>query len=345
MIEEEGRRTVFTIACVTPGQARLFGASTQVFVTAAPCEAAAIAKLAPAAHPRETLLGVRWNPAGLAEVWGLVHLGDRTFEIDLEHALPFLRLHGFRPGGFAADMQMQRLLMYSNGIARWYDPNTDTITALLREALRPTAQRLHVTPGALSHSFERLAERLVQAGHGGALLVSGPIDPRFQWKSPTGVQIGTSFRKPDRTLTDAFRRHEGTVGGELEQDRRKAEREHRGALDHVARLANVDGAVVMGPDLRVHGFAATIKVGGAASIGPIELHDLTVPGSRPRSLTLTDFKGHRHKSAASFCWMQRHHRNRLAFAVVASQDGALSLFAIAGAKVVVYRPFQLRSAR
>jgi len=145
MLEEEGRRTVFTLACIGPEElAERKWASASPFAHAVPCEPARIAKLAPAADPRETMLGVRWTEQGQPEIWGLVYVGDPSILMDYNIGLAFVRIVGFKPGGFVVEAMMQRFLMYSGGDARWYEADSDTIPSLFLESqlLDSTAQHL-----------------------------------------------------------------------------------------------------------------------------------------------------------------------------------------------------------
>jgi hypothetical protein len=98
-------------------------------------------------------------------------------------------------------------------------------------------------------------------------------------------------------------------------------------------------------DLTVYGFGATILM-NADSKMRVRLYQ--PPGSPPQHTTLDKLSfGHRHKSAAHFCATQvasynKEHLHWTAIALVASQDGALSVFTIAGAEVAIARPYSLR---
>ena len=93
----------------------------------------------------------------------------------------------------------------------------------------------------------------------------------------------------------------------------------RDALQHIAPLANCDGAIVMTQDLRVLGFGAKIVVRGE---GPATLCRLNpIPG--PQELTpclIEDFGGTRHQSAARFV---AAHKDTVA--IVVSQDRRMSI--------------------
>jgi hypothetical protein len=348
LIEEEGRRTVFTLGFVSEQEALATPCRVLAFADQVACDPHTIAKLALATDPRETIIGVRPLGDDDLAIWGLLQLEERTFATDLDVRPRFLHVTGFRPGGLVVESHARRLLLYMNGVAHWYERGAENITMLLRETLHPIALTLGSAGGALAHEFERLAERLVLAGQGGTLLIANGGQAR-------GVHApaATTFRSANTCLRDAFLRDDRLSRGAASSPRgaedsaRKrldVERAHLRALDHVARLSNVDGAVVMGPDLCVFGFGATIDLTDETAIPPMELHDLTIPGTPPRPITVSEFQGHRHKSAVHFCAMQhKPGEATIALAIVASHDGALSLFGLSGTGITVYRPFILRS--
>lgn len=353
MIEEEGRRSNFTLG-VAPAEAASAGAKVQTFAQPRPLTPATIAKLAPAADSAATLIGVVLSGKNEFEIWGLIHLGDRSFSNDLEIAQIFLKVTGFRPGGFFIESHGNRLVLCMNGVATWYEREAEGITDLLRDTLHPTALKVlfGAGGGALAHEFERLAGRLVLAGHGGAFLVSDrPL--------PTGVQIppGSVFAPPNASLLEAVKLHTRyTSGGVTAEEKANgariladAERAHRDALEHVSRLANVDGAVVMAPDLRVFGFGATIQMRPNTRMPEVRAFDPREPpnaAKKGRLSGIQDFPGHRHKSALHYCAMQSGRKGALALAIVASQDGTLPLFGLTTkGTIAIYRPFLLRSVR
>lgn len=360
LMEEEGRRTRFTLACADPRLIRERGAergwgTASPFAEPLPCEPGRIAKLAPAANPNETLLGVRWREDGPPEIWGLVHLDSVDYD-----AAPFVRITGFRPGGFVVAAMMQRILMYVGGVARWYDHDSGAISTLLRQAplLGQTEKYLDVQQGTVARELENLAERVVLAGHGGTILISGPLDPTAERTAPAGIRIPptSTFAEPDGTLTKAVRQDCGNAPP-TNLDKVEARRVHEAALDHVARLANVDGAVVMGLDLRVYGFGATIERDPVKAPDTMQLviyqptQALTLRPELVATIAETP-GGHRHKSAVHFCAMQvaglrtRHGSlDETAIAFVASQDGSLSLCGAGMNHVDLLRPFLLRGRR
>ena len=357
LLQEEGRPTVFTLGLVSEEEARRFQYDVEPFARPEHCAPGTIAKLAPATS-RETQIGVRFTAGGDLETWGLVHVGDRRFAIDVEVGSPHMQVLGFRPGGLRIDSHGRPFLLYMNGAAHWYSGEDAGLTDVMREMLQPAEVSMKTLGSALlAHEFERLAERLVLAGHGGTILVSGPVDPKRRRRAPIGITIpeSRSFRPPSALLKEAVEREEGdaTVAAPSrplpENPVHKSlalQRRHVDALDHVARLANVDGAVVMGTNLIVYGFGATIATPGKTMIPrEIELNDPRHGSQRSTVAFHEAFKGHRHKSAAHFCTMQRKHADHIAIALVASQDGTLSLIGVTSTGIATVRPFVLRSVR
>jgi hypothetical protein len=86
-------------------------------------------------------------------------------------------------------------------------------------------------------------------------------------------------------------------------------------LRPVARMAAVDGAVVLTDDLQVLGFGAMIRVGSDPDV-----YRVTAWPERVDSVHLEEAGGARHQSAVRFVGQ---HRN--AIALVISHDGHLSL--------------------
>jgi hypothetical protein len=105
----------------------------------------------------------------------------------------------------------------------------------------------------------------------------------------------------------------------------------------------------------VYGFGATIERDQALAPDTmgLTLYDPTQPSdARPKVMTIADTPGgHRHKSAVHFCAMQlaqlrvQKRLGEAAIAIVASQDGSLSVCAIAGTGVALIRPYLLRGRR
>ena len=347
-LEEEGRATVFALAFADPDYVALQYTRAQ-FHGRRPFDQNAIAKLAPAAHHEQTLIAVWPDDDGVLRIWGLLHVGDPTFAIDLVNPPSYLRIIGARPGALDVAVGNVPLVRYAHGVAHWYERDEKDMT----DALRPTAairsQDLRVGPGALAHEFERLAERLVRAGHGGAILVYDSTARPHTLPAGVSIPLGSLFTERDLTLQTAFVGHERTIAGDTsKEDRRSAERRHRDALDYVARLANVDGAVLMYADLSVAGFGASIEIREDMLEGMIvvETDPRNRADERPFDMSRV---GQRHKSAIHYCAAQlntseppgRARGVYVAFAIVASQDGTLSLMAIRPPGVLVLRPFVL----
>lgn len=358
MHEEEGRATLFTLAFVAPDDVGRYGALQ--FAKPFAFEPKEIAKLAHATD-NGTLIGVRPTAEGELEIWGLVHVGGIVFSIDIENPPLFIRINVAKAGQFTVKDGPRSLVWYAHGKAHWHG---DRATVLLTHFLQPVGQYVVDTDeklrgagsGSIAHEFQRIAERMVLSGHGGTLIVyKSALDP-----VPDNVVIPDErrFVALDTTLKDAF-----ASDHHSSPRKSRAERDHIKALDHVAHLAAVDGAVVMQPDLSVLGFGATIfNKNEDVPIFEIDPRDDT-PKQVP--LTAGAFKGQRHKSGVYFCAhyvaqfasdFAQMMKDReagvpptipvlsVALAIVASQDGDLTVFAATPHGVAVVRPFILPRA-
>jgi hypothetical protein len=91
------------------------------------------------------------------------------------------------------------------------------------------------------------------------------------------------------------------------------------AMQAIAPLAGVDGAIVMTSDLKLLGFGAKIQTGSASDIPVVRFK--ARPGEQEVIASrLEDLGGMRHQSAARFI-----EANRGAVAIVVSQDRHVSL--------------------
>jgi hypothetical protein len=93
----------------------------------------------------------------------------------------------------------------------------------------------------------------------------------------------------------------------------------RDAVQHIAPLANCDGAIIMTQNLLVLGFGAKIVIRGELAATLCRLD----PAPGPQKLNpcpLEDFGGTRHQSAARFVAV-----NKDTIAIVVSQDRRMSI--------------------
>jgi hypothetical protein len=119
-------------------------------------------------------------------------------------------------------------------------------------------------------------------------------------------------------------------------DELRRSRERR-LLDSIARLANVDGALVVNaakPVEQIHCFGAKIT---CSADDHVLVHRMEFPAYDVTLVDLSELGGTRHRSSATYAW---HHPGALVLAV--SQDGTSSVFIRhAGDEAVnVYRGFE-----
>jgi len=316
------------------------------FATPVPLTAEALRKLAPAADSGETFFGV--DPQTLT-VWGMFHV-DRHRDRDhvgsaprfLPYGAPGLAIRVLRPGVLAVYYEQHLQLLFDRGHLqkvehRW---NPDPILGPMRDQTpRELLEPVELRRGETFAQYRDLAGRLALAGRGGTLLVCLPGE------TPRGEKGGTRLDPPCTILRDACVAYVRVLGGEREANetdpqfvmrRVKTEDRLAEALDTVARFADVDGAVLMSSDLIVGAFGVKIVASDVPRI--ITVEDPSEPESKdPVHISIEELGGTRHQSAVRFCGAQPH----LAFALVASQDGDLSLVAGCDSRVHIIRPIVL----
>ena len=92
------------------------------------------------------------------------------------------------------------------------------------------------------------------------------------------------------------------------------------SLALIGQLTAIDGAVIVNDDLKVLAFGAKIKPLHARKSPEMLLVSEPVTGSVPEEVSLAEFGGMRHQSAAQFVFDQRQ-----GVAFVASQDGIMTM--------------------
>jgi hypothetical protein len=318
LLEEEGRRVRFALAFLSPEGARALRHGVFCFRNPLPLESAALAKAAMATDASRTALGVQPSSTGEPEIWGMLHHGDRSFGLSLEHDPTYLSVRVLRAGTFTVHFEERLVLLFCRDHARFFDRPVDLL-ATLRDRSGVSA--------AAANDLVRLAQRMLAHGHGGTILVARP------GSTGEGLTLHHAFSVDageHTLLKEALAQHEdslstGPSGPEPNATRplpnKDPESEHDEALDFVARLTAVDGAVVVRDDLALLGFGATIATPEDGPPDVVHVEDPTGPGD-VKLTPINEVGGSRHRSAACYCARQRD----AALAFVASQDGDLSVF-------------------
>jgi CheY-like chemotaxis protein len=203
-----------------------------------------VVKLAAGTDSITTSLAVWPEPERGLHIWGLITSesqavgsaplhGHPTF---LLHA-PFLVVRARAPGVLYVYYRRQLHLLYVRGTAHFL-----LSSGRLQEILRDDAHLQPLDANALS----QIATRISLLGHGGTLLLTAPETE----VSTDLLDISYSFDPPSPVLRDAVRAPMANL------DDRPAERH---ALDFVAQLSQVDGAVHLTSDLVLRGFGGKIK--------------------------------------------------------------------------------------
>lgn len=332
LLEEEGRMVRCGFGFLSELGALARGYRVFPFGEPMPFCPPTLAKLSPAMDPGRTELAV--FPEGEAlTVWGFIHRGNQSFGIDLHHLPSHFSLRGLAPGTFTVHFAERLLMLFSRDHAHFIDAGIDLAGVIqARAGLGPV----------VAATLCRLARRMLSHGHGGTLLVVDRAAP------PTGLVWHGALTPPSGShamLTSAVRLDERASTKDLEIEvappsvvqRLAIEDALDETLHFVARLTAVDGAVLLDHGLGILGAGITIQMPESAMPREIVLEDPR-GGVPERRATLSELGGNRHRSAVCFCSQQPGR----ALALVASQDGDLSLFVRrADGLVHVVRPFEL----
>lgn len=301
-----------------------------------------IRKLSPAVDPWRSWIAIEPNVSGELEIWGLVLGGCRRYEPLGGGGVPAqLIVRATGPGVIAVELHGRIIWFYDRGQADEPTHVVRTISILARAF--PTA-----LGNWRSIVLVWLARRLAEAGHGGTLAVVDRDHLAYLEIPPT-----RKFSRSRDSLRVCYERYDAareaqtnfmTEPSEQGETPRRFEPDEKhqavnrlaAELDAVAKLASVDGAVVLDRDsFAVVGFGSMF----VTEKKPIKIVQATPAGEDLAPVQLSSLGGARHQSAARWC----DEYGPTGFAIVVSQDGAGSFIRQVGDTVLVIRPLQLGS--
>jgi len=332
LLEEEGRRVRFALGFLTPEGARALRHGVFRFRAPLPLEPNILAKAALATESSRTAIGVQSSSTGEPEIWGMVHHGDRSFGLNVEYSPTYFSVRVLRAGTFTVHFDERLVLLFCRDHARFFDRPIDLLGTLRDRA---------GVGVSVAEDLVRLAQRMLAHAHGGTILVVRSM------ATAEGLALHHAFSVEDgehTLLKEALAQHEGTLpaptrGSDPDHvvHLKEPEEQHDEALDFVARLTAVDGAVIVRDDLTLLGFGAMIATPQAGVPEDVVVEDPTASGE-VKVTTIEELGGNRHRAAASYCAQQRSR----ALAFVASQDGDLSVFTRRDDELIhCLRPYEL----
>jgi hypothetical protein len=329
--KEEGRAVTIAVKYVPPDEAyRPF-----LLKQALPYTDENIIRMSPVLHGAHVALGVCIDHNDQLMIWGF---DTGEFSLTARH---YLSLHSLDPGVLRLAFADVNLIFTGTRIV-CVDKNF-----LYSEALATLVGPTHLGPDLKEIIAEMSAHR-----HGGTLLIvpendgwsrsiKEPIlyasDPPFD-KARISREMLNLLADPRARYHDAYARvlrpeERQFLAQGTQEERRDITRHqflagHRQRFDEAlvrslkltGQLTAVDGAVIVNDDLKVLAFGAKIKPLDTSKSPETLFVSESSAESVPLEVSLSEFGGTRHQSAAQFVFDQRQ-----SVAFVASQDGLMTM--------------------
>ena len=343
---DEGRALSFALAFIPPEAIDAPGHvpfSALVFDTPVEFSVEQVVKLAPALDHRLASIGVNEGPNGL-QIWGLFRHGSSEYEMlegledgALSLGVDHLKITCEHPGRLDIDIGLSRVASLvagkvERGVRIFGEPGP--VYDLLVKAGQAQGDNSYL------ESVQQIVWTIRAAQHGGTLLFL----PNREMKHLRPKYATNSRSRATDDVRDRSREYRRATRKHSELIQQLADAENAGEkvsphLGHLSRaaatellwvnrtiresvrffaaLANIDGALVLGPDLHVLAFGAIIERGKSADF---KVHVANcAAGEIEDVIDVGKLGGARHQSAAHFC-----HERVSALAVVISQDGGVS---------------------
>lgn len=342
LLEEEGRPIVFSLAIAkkerVKGQSAVFE-----FQKAIELNTESLRKIALATDFEETLIGIEHSDTGW-QIWGLINVGSPMLPNRTWTYPRFLVLSSGRRGHIDISLLGQSVYLFENGrqtlwskLAQFNEYRLGEFLSYVIPETRPLARS--VVAGVLYS----ILLHMQKARKGGALLIVPSsravvgLNVKYQFVSQSADWLTNMSR--DEEHPDAAGRDEAVSKGDVLSFSDLLMKQKRSdAMKFIKKLTEVDGATVLTSQLELLGFGAMIDPAGSNDELPglCRLQKNLLPGE---NMDIGELSGSRHRSAAHFCQMN----SAGAVALVASQDGRLSMFAKSSweHRVMVLSPFAL----
>jgi hypothetical protein len=313
LMNEEGRQTKVSVGLTSPE----FSKPIILFEAPRPLTPESLRKLFPVLRSRASFLGVRTTTDLALEIWG----------VGRDASPDSVRVEAMKPGQITVKAGLKNIAIFYPGLPPRYlgGRGVSFLVDLFVFLLEQSDEKKEL--GRRACLLIDLVERMRAHEHGGTIL----IVPQTVcgWESSISQPVPYSAKTPhgqiDQISSQKIRVWNTQVGSTDADLARKAdyvqlEQELDFELDTLAGMTAVDGATILDTKFQLLGFGAKIDVsGGDPTPGEISVTD---PSEEIKKFEMPfeNIGGTRHQSAARFVA-----RNLFTFAVVASQDGKLTV--------------------
>jgi hypothetical protein len=305
--------------------------------------AESLRKLALATDFEETLIGLEHSDTGW-QIWGLINVGSPMLPNRTLAYPRYLVLSSKRRGHIDISLLGQSVYSFDGGRQTLWTKlaqfNEYRLSRFLSVTIPETKPLDRFVVASILYS---ILLHMQEARKGGALLIVPSsrevvgLNMKYQIVSE-GADWLTNMSKDVEHPSAAGRDGAVSDGDVLSFSDLLIKQKRSDAMKFIKNLTEVDGATVLTSHLELLGFGAMIDPAGFNDELPglCRLQKNLLPGE---DMSITELSGSRHRSAAHFCQMN----SAGAVALVASQDGRLSMFAKSSweRRVMVLSPFAL----
>lgn len=321
-----------------------------------------LTKIALATDPRQTLIGIQEGSSGKFEIWGFLHTGMSRHRAQTRSRIganwvgpDFLTIEAQGPAVLTLHVGHATIKFTRGHVSETsFNPLFAVGSKGLLKDYFAAGERIGLSQWSWERSITLLLRRIREWSHGGAVLIAtgSPvgIDFKHRLSPPSNILLSsaiylTKAEELERRATNAFL-FDGLVDQNVTDEERAdlARGLARSGPDAtrltwedditaVAKLAQVDGALVLSKELLILGFGAIVD--SVNDLSP--LRALNHLGTETEAFNLADV-GTRHRAAVAFCA-----QNPASCAFTVSQDGAVSFAKTIDGKVVLWTPITLES--
>lgn len=367
---EEGRRLKFRVAyyprnMMIENQNKSVNPNKYInyieFTAPRPFNVNEMIQLAPATDSKKVIICIEPNDEDKLQIWGIIDTGSSWWDFNQDESwcgpLPnVLTVSSQNPGELAVSRSGEILIQLKGGTIHiplvnifydgpifnfFYLATADFVDDFRNEVMQTrrnakVPEHYFPTSSTVTSIIERIIKKIHAIGHGGTLIVIPDSisldDPRL--KQRIDIKYPCQYDDLLEFIRNYLMIRIDALQNKQQYSMELACQDYLSdAIDFVASLSGVDGAVVITDKLRLLGFGGEITVHNSQLV---ELkRALDSHGQETVPISIRSF-GTRHRSAFRFC---ANYENAVAFVI--SQDGGVTAVKEVGPELIIWKDVQI----